>query len=40
VFIGTYSSIFVASAMVLAMGIKKEDMLPSEKEKQDIDTRP
>jgi preprotein translocase subunit SecF len=40
VFIGTYSSIFVASAMVLAMGIKKEDMLPSEKEKQEIDTRP
>jgi len=26
--------------MVLAMGIKKEDMLPSEKEKQEIDTRP
>ena len=40
VFIGTYSSIFVASSMVLAMGIKKEDMLPSEKEKQEIDTRP
>ena len=40
VFIGTYSSIYVASSMILAMGITKEDMLPSEKEKQEIDTRP
>ena len=40
VLIGTYSSIYVASSMILAMGITKEDMLPSEKEKQEIDTRP
>jgi preprotein translocase subunit SecF len=40
VIIGTYSSIFVASSMILALGISKEDMLPSEKEKKEIDTRP
>ena len=40
VFIGTYSSIFVASSMILALGISKEDMLPSEKEKKEIDARP
>jgi len=40
VVIGTYSSIFVASSMILALGISKEDMLPSEKEKKEIDTRP
>jgi len=40
VLIGTYSSIYVASSMILAMGITKEDMLPSEKEKQEIDSRP
>ncbi|ALE52360.1 preprotein translocase subunit SecF [Candidatus Thioglobus autotrophicus] len=40
VLIGTYSSIYVASSMILAMGITKEDMLPSEKEKQEVDTRP
>ena len=40
VIIGTYSSIYVASSMILAMGISKEDMLPSEKEKKEIDARP
>jgi preprotein translocase subunit SecF len=40
VVIGTYSSIFVASSMILALGISKEDMLPSEKEKKEIDSRP
>jgi len=40
VVIGTYSSIYVASSTVLAMGISKEDMLPSEKEKKEIDARP
>ena len=40
VLIGTYSSIYVASSMILALGISKEDLLPSEKEKQEIDTRP
>jgi protein translocase subunit secF len=40
VVIGTYSSIYVASSMILVMGISKEDLLPSEKEKQEIDSRP
>ena len=40
VLIGTYSSIFVASSMILVLGISKEDMLPSEKEKKEIDARP
>ena len=40
VVIGTYSSIFVASSMILALGISKVDMLPSEKEKKEIDARP
>jgi len=40
VVIGTYSSIYVASTTILAMGISKEDLLPSEKEKKEIDARP
>ena len=40
VIIGTYSSIYVASSMILALGISKEDMLPSEKEQKEIDARP
>ena len=40
VLIGTYSSIYVASSMILALGISKEDMLPSEKEEKEIDARP
>ena len=40
VIIGTYSSIYVASSVILFMGIKKQDLLPSEKEQQEIDTRP
>jgi preprotein translocase subunit SecF len=40
VIIGTYSSIYVASSMILALGISKKDMLPSEKEKKEIDARP
>lgn len=40
VFIGTYSSIFVASSTLLTMGINKEHILPSETEKQEIDNRP
>ena len=38
--IGTYSSIYVASSKILVLGISKEDMLPSEKEKKEIDARP
>ena len=40
VVIGTYSSIYVASSTILAMGMSKEDMLASEKKKKEIDARP
>ena len=40
VVIGTYSSIYVASSMILALGISKEDLLPSEKEAKEVDSRP
>lgn len=40
VFVGTYSSIYVASSLTLLMGISKQDLLPSEKEKQEVDNRP
>ena len=41
VIIGTYSSIYVASSAILALGISKADMLPpSEKENKEIDARP
>lgn len=40
VLIGTYSSIYVASTMILTLGISKQDLLPSEKEEQAIDNRP
>lgn len=40
VIIGTYSSIFVASTAVLALGITKEDMMPVEKEGADLDHIP
>lgn len=32
ILVGTYSSIFVASAMVLVMGVTREDMLPPQEE--------
>ncbi len=40
VVVGTYSSIYVASSMILALGITKEDLLPSEKEKKALDSLP
>jgi preprotein translocase subunit SecF len=40
VIIGTYSSIYIASTVVLAMGITKEHLIPSEKERKEIDNRP
>lgn len=40
VIIGTYSSVYVAGSTLLATGIKKEHLLPSEKEKKSMDTRP
>ncbi|MEN8168866.1 MAG: protein translocase subunit SecF [Pseudomonadota bacterium] len=40
VLIGTYSSIYVASASALALGITKEDLMPVEKEGAEIDEMP
>ena len=40
VIVGTYSSIFVASTTALGLGINKNSLLPSEKEKKEIDSRP
>lgn len=34
VFIGTYSSIYVASTVALGLGVKKEDLMPPEVEKE------
>ena len=38
IFIGTYSSIYVASTVTLALGVTKEDLMPVEKEGADLDT--
>ncbi|MEE9552068.1 MAG: protein translocase subunit SecF [Gammaproteobacteria bacterium] len=40
VFIGTYSSIYVASPVTLALGITKQDLMPVEKEGAQLDNRP
>ena len=40
VVIGTYSSIYIASSMILALGISKQYLLPSDKEEQEINNRP
>jgi preprotein translocase subunit SecF len=40
VFVGTYSSIFVASTTTLALGISREDLIPIEKEGADLDHIP
>jgi preprotein translocase subunit SecF len=40
IIIGTYSSIFVASPAVVALGITREDMMPVQKEGVEADTAP
>ncbi len=40
VLIGTYSSIYIASPVTLALGIKKEDLMPVKKEGVDINASP
>jgi len=40
VLIGTYSSIFVASTLLLALGLSREDMLPVQKEGAEADSSP
>ena len=40
VLIGTYSSIYIASPVTLALGIKKEDLMPVKKEGLDLENQP
>ena len=40
IFVGTYSSIYVASASVLLLGVSKADLMPVEKEGAALDDRP
>ncbi|WP_026958918.1 MULTISPECIES: protein translocase subunit SecF [Aliagarivorans] len=40
VLVGTHSSIYVASTLALALGIKKEDFMPKEIEKEGADQEP
>ena len=40
VVIGTYSSIFIASPVTLALGISKQDLMPVEKEGTNLENRP
>lgn len=40
VVIGTYSSIYIASTTVLALGVSKADLMPVEKEGAELDVRP
>ncbi len=40
VMVGTYSSIYIASTTVLALGISKQDLMPVQKEGADLDAIP
>lgn len=40
VVIGTYSSIYVAANVLIAMGVCKEDLMPPEKSEEEVDERP
>lgn len=40
VFVGTYSSIFVAGSSALALGVSKADLMPVEKEGKEVDDTP
>lgn len=40
IFIGTYSSIYVASPVILALGVSKQDLMPTKKEGAEIDDLP
>lgn len=40
VVVGTYSSIYVASTAVLALGVSKADLMPVKKEGDELDARP
>jgi preprotein translocase subunit SecF len=38
--VGTFSSVYVASALALALGVSKEDLAPPPKEAEELDDRP
>ena len=40
IFVGTYSSIFVASTTALTLGVSKQDLMPVQKEGGEVDDRP
>ncbi|MAF74973.1 MAG: protein translocase subunit SecF [Pseudomonadota bacterium] len=40
VFVGTYSSIFVASSVALSLGVSRDDLMPTEVEKEGADQDP
>ena len=40
VFVGTYSSIFVAGALSLALGVSKADLMTVDKEGKEVDQTP
>lgn len=40
IFVGTYSSIYVASPVTLALGVSKADLMPVKKEGVEVDGRP
>ena len=40
VLIGTYSSIYIASSLALALGVSREDLMPPEIEKEGEDLEP
>jgi len=40
IFVGTYSSIYVAGAGVFALGVTRQDLLPVQKEGAELDVRP
>ncbi len=40
VLVGTYSSIFVGSTLLLATGLSRQDMMPVQKEGEEADSRP
>ena len=40
VIIGTYSSLYIASPVILALGVSKQDLMPVEKEGANLPDRP
>ncbi len=40
IFVGTYSSIYIAGASALALGVSKADLMPVQKEGAEADDRP